>query len=70
MNASTPERRPVYAHAVSDRPWLEVSGVQAAGRSAGVRLTVPAVPDRPGDMLHARVVRPARTRRDHEMRRL
>ena len=55
LEVTTPERRPVYAHAVSDRPWLEVSGVQAAGRSAGVRLTIPAVPDRPGEMLQARV---------------
>jgi hypothetical protein len=49
------EKRPVYAHAVSDRPWLEVSKVKAGGRVADIRLNIPAVPDRRGELLHAKL---------------
>jgi hypothetical protein len=49
------EKRPVYAHASSDRAWLEVSRVQTGGRVANIRLAVPAVPNRRGDLLHAKV---------------
>ncbi|HLH29016.1 MAG TPA: hypothetical protein VKW77_08865, partial [Acidimicrobiales bacterium] len=49
------EKRPVYAHAVSDRPWLEVSRVKSGGRVADIRLAVAAVPDRRGELLHAKM---------------
>jgi hypothetical protein len=49
------EKRPVYAHAASDRPWLEVSRVQTGGRVANIRLAVPVVPNRRGDLLHAKL---------------
>lgn len=49
------EKRPVYAHAVSDRPWLEVSRAKAGGRVADIRLAVAAVPDRRGELLHAKL---------------
>jgi hypothetical protein len=49
------EKRPVYAHATSDRPWLEVSRVQTGGRVASIRLAVPAVPERRGELLHAKL---------------
>jgi hypothetical protein len=49
------ERRPVYAHAVSDRPWLEVRPVRLHGQVATVPLRVPEVPDAPGQTLLARV---------------
>jgi hypothetical protein len=49
------EKRPVYAHAVSDRPWLEVGRVQTDGRLANIRLVISAVPDRPGELMHAKL---------------
>jgi hypothetical protein len=49
------EKRPVYAHAVSNQPWLEVSRVTTGGRRAEIRLAVPAVPNRPGELLHAKL---------------
>jgi hypothetical protein len=49
------EKRPVYAHVVSDRPWLEVSRVQAGGRVANIRLAVSSVPNRRGELLHAKL---------------
>jgi hypothetical protein len=49
------EKRPVYAHAVSDRPWLEVGRLQSGGRVANLRLVVASVPDRPGELLHAKL---------------
>ncbi len=49
------EKRPVYAHAASDQPWLEVGRAQLNGRTALIRLVVPAVPDRDGETLRARV---------------
>jgi hypothetical protein len=49
------EKRPVYAHAVSDRPWLEVGRLQPGGRVADLRLVVASVPDRRGELLHAKL---------------
>jgi hypothetical protein len=54
LEAATDEKRPVYAHAVSDQPWLQVTRVALDGRVATVRLTA-AVPDRPGETLRARL---------------
>ena len=47
------EKRPVFASAVSDQPWLKVSQVVLDGRTAHVKLAVDSVPDRPGDTLQA-----------------
>ncbi len=52
---STPEKRPVYARATVDRPWLKVSEVRLEGRSAAVVVSVPAVPAVPGETLEGRV---------------
>jgi hypothetical protein len=49
------EKRPVYAHGASDEPWLEVGRARLNGRTATIPLTVPAVPDRPGETLESRV---------------
>jgi hypothetical protein len=51
----SPEKRPVYAHAVSDQPWLKVNDVALDGRTATVNLRVPEIPNRPGETLHARL---------------
>jgi hypothetical protein len=49
------EKRPVYAHAVSDQPWLEVSRARLNGRTATIHLAVPSVPHKPGEVLTARL---------------
>jgi hypothetical protein len=55
VRISTPEKRPVYARAVSNRPWLKVAGVRLEGRSASIDLAVPAVPAVPGERFEALV---------------
>src|SRR5262249_34510006 len=50
------EKRPVWAHAVSDQPWLEIGRAQLNGRTATIPLVIPAVPRREGETLQARVV--------------
>lgn len=52
LQVTTAEKRPVYAHAVCDQPWVVVGKVRMAGRTADIPLTV-TVPDRPGDNLSA-----------------
>jgi hypothetical protein len=56
LKVSTAEKRPVYARAVTDRPWLQVNGVDLEGRSATVHLAVNPVPDSPGETLNAKVI--------------
>ena len=53
LDVSTVEKRPVFASAVSDAPWLKVSKVVHNGRIAHVQLAVEPVPDRPGETLQA-----------------
>jgi hypothetical protein len=52
---SSPERRPVYARASSDKPWLKVAAVKHEGRTATIILAIPIVPDVPGETLEALV---------------
>jgi hypothetical protein len=54
LEATTPENRPIFAHAVSDQPWLKVNRVILDGRTAAIRLSAVA-PERPGETLHARL---------------
>jgi hypothetical protein len=49
----TQENRLAWAHASSDQPWLVVGRIRFRGRVATIPLTVPAVPDHPGEALHA-----------------
>jgi hypothetical protein len=49
------EKKPVFAHATCDQPWLTVPEIDLDGRTATVHLRVPEVPDRFGETLHARV---------------
>jgi hypothetical protein len=53
--AQTEENRPVFASAVSDRPWLSVGRVDLKGRFAHIPLLVPSVPAAAGETLTARV---------------
>jgi len=55
LEIRTEEKRPVYAHASSDQPWLEVGRPLLNGRLATVPLRVAAVPDRQGETLQATV---------------
>ena len=55
LEIKSDEKRPVYAHAVSDQPWLEIGKARLNGRVATIPLRVPNVPDRAGETLHAKV---------------
>jgi hypothetical protein len=56
LEVKSPEKRPVYAHATSNAPWLEIGRPKLNGRSAAIPLVVPTVPDRAGETLTAKVV--------------
>ncbi len=51
LDLFTAEKRPIFASAVSDAPWLKVSKVALNGNTARVQLAVEPVPDRPGETL-------------------
>ncbi len=55
LEVTTPERRPIYAHAVSDQPWLKVEQPLIKGRSVSIPLAVPVVPHCPGETLRAKL---------------
>lgn len=55
LEVKSEEKRPVYAHAVSNQAWLEVGRPQLRGRVAVLPLAVPAVPNRPGETLTAKL---------------
>ncbi len=55
LQLRTAEKRPVYAHAVTDVPWLSIGRIVLTGASARVPLRVTAVPPIPGQQLRARV---------------
>ena len=55
LTVTTPENRPVYAHAVSDQPWLTAGKATSKGRTASLPLIVEAVPHEPGKTLRARI---------------
>jgi hypothetical protein len=56
LQVRTHEKKPVYAHATSDQPWLAVGRTQFNGPAAFIPLQVRQVPERPGEVLQARVV--------------
>jgi hypothetical protein len=56
IEVKTQEKRPVYAHATSNQPWLEVSRAKLSGRVAAINLAVPAVPNKPGETLTAKLI--------------
>ncbi len=51
LEISTQEKRPVFAHVTSNVPWLEVSRPKFNVRSVTVGMTIPSIPDRPGETL-------------------
>ena len=56
LKVETQEKRPVYAHGTSNQPWLEVSRAKLNGRTANINVSIPAVPNRPGETLTAQLV--------------
>jgi hypothetical protein len=55
LQVKTEEKRPVYAHAVSDQSWLKVERAKLSGRSATITCAVPHVPDCEGQIIRASV---------------
>jgi hypothetical protein len=55
LQVQSQEKRPVWAYATSDQPWLEVGKAVLNGRVASIPMTVPRIPNRPGETLHAKV---------------
>jgi hypothetical protein len=55
IEVRTEERKPIYAHGTSNQPWLEVGRPKINGRLATVPLSVPSVPNKPGQRLTASV---------------
>jgi hypothetical protein len=54
LEVRTPEKKPVFAHAVCDQPWLDVSKTKLNGRIATVSV-VATVPNQPGETLQANI---------------
>jgi hypothetical protein len=55
LEVKAQEKRPVFAHAISDQPWLVVERANLNGRTATIGVTIPSVPNRPGEILQGRV---------------
>ena len=55
IEVKTEEKKPIYAHGTSNQPWLEVGRAKINGRVAALPLSVPAVPNKPGQQLVASV---------------
>jgi hypothetical protein len=56
VEVKSQEKRPVYAHAASNEPWLEVSRAKLNGRVATINLSVPSVPNKSGETLKAKLI--------------
>jgi hypothetical protein len=50
------ENRPIYAHGISDTPWLQIGKSRNQGNAVRVHLRVPAVPPLPGKKLQGRAI--------------
>jgi hypothetical protein len=55
LEVTTPEKKPVYAHATCDQPWVDVNKVKLAGRQATITVAIPSVPARPGETLQTNI---------------
>ncbi|GIW79955.1 MAG: hypothetical protein KatS3mg105_1762 [Gemmatales bacterium] len=49
------EKRPVYAHARCDQPWVDVSKVELNGRVATIPVVIKQIPNSPGQTLKATI---------------
>jgi hypothetical protein len=50
------ENRPIYAHAVSEAPWLVIGKARNQGNTVRVHLRVPTVPPFPGQQLQGQAI--------------
>src|SRR6202022_3444822 len=55
LEVKAQEKRPVFAHGISEQPWLEVGKAKLEGRTANIPLLIPSVPDRPGEEWQTKV---------------
>src|SRR5262245_54370318 len=55
IDVASPDAKPVYAHALCDQPWVDVSKVKMARNTAAITVSIPSVPNRPGERLEARI---------------
>lgn len=55
IKVESPEKKPVYAYALSDQPWVQPEKAKLSGRTASISVVVPSVPSKPGKTLSARV---------------
>jgi hypothetical protein len=55
LRVETIENRPIYAHAQSDRSWIKIGRVAIEGRSASIPVSIPSVPNFPGEILTGQV---------------
>jgi hypothetical protein len=55
LEVKSQEKRPVFAHGTSDQPWIVVERAQLNGRTAIIPVSIPRVPDRPGEVLQGKV---------------
>jgi hypothetical protein len=53
IEVKSEEKRPVYAYATCDQPWVNVARAKLNGRVATIAVRVPSVPNRPGETLRA-----------------
>jgi hypothetical protein len=56
LQVRSPEKRPVFAHARTDQPWLHVGPIRLAGPAAVIPLEITAAPGQAGHVLQGRVL--------------
>jgi hypothetical protein len=56
LQVQAQEARPVFAHATTGVPWLKIGRIHFGGRTARIPLRIPAVPDRPAELLLGKVL--------------
>lgn len=49
------EKRPVFAHATTGVPWLQIGRISLEGRTALIPILAPQVPNQPGQQLYGKV---------------
>jgi hypothetical protein len=49
------EKRPVFAHATTSTPWVQIAKIHLGGQKAKITVRIPSVPALPGEQLQAKV---------------
>jgi hypothetical protein len=49
------EKRPVFAHATTSTPWLQIGKIHLGGQKAKIPVRIPSVPATPGQVLPAKI---------------